>query len=595
MNDAPRADWQQPTSTLDLPELSNAAYELLELLPPETIDLLHGNVPGSDIGIVGFVAECHRLALTKHVVGLGPVDVIALIRRHPECPWHSQTELEAQVGAAWDDCLRRAKEELERRSKARTLAATLFDPWADLPPPEWPRSVLRPNYEDTIAALAKRDGCDVGVLSMAYVVAISGAANKAVRFQPFQHSGWSVPPIIYAMPIADSGFRKTAITSTAFAAIQARDEQEWQAYRHASAEWEACDDKLPADKPQEPPPRIVEDVGVEKLRAMLARSPRGTLMLRDEIAPLFDFRRYAKGAGAAERAFYLSAYEGGTARVHRLGRETDHGAEAMSIFGACQPDRLADFKDLGSDGLMQRFVPLVIGKRALSEPDTVVRGQDKLNAAIDLLMVEMGHDIYRTTPEGSALIRETERAGQALSEIADYGKTFQGFCSKLHGLHARLALLLHLLDDQKTPVIPAETIERAARLAMFCVGHARAFYSRTPGSVLEVTKAVAGFILTHPAPIGGDEQERLVASTVTSGVRACRGMSLKRLAEVLEPLVAGGWMVRESPFGDCNAWLVTDGLRDAFESRRLEEAVRRATTRALIEEMAKGRVPRMRS
>jgi hypothetical protein len=164
----------------------------------------------------------------------------------------------------------------------------------------------------------------------------------------------------------------------------------------------------------------------------------------------------------------------------------------------------------------------------------------------------------------------------------------------LHGLHARLAFLLHLLDDQNKAVIPVETVERAARLTMFCVGHARAFYSRAPGSVLEITTAVAGYILTRPAP-PGEEPERIVASSITSGVRACRGMSLKRLAEVLAPLVAGGWLRPETSFADCNAWSVTGGLREAFAARRTAEAERRAATRVLILEVCAGRVPRRRA
>jgi Protein of unknown function (DUF3987) len=489
--------------------------------------------------------------------------------------------------------------------QSRALAKTLFDPWADLPPPEWPPGgVLRPDYEATIAALARRDGVDFGVLAMAYVVvAISGAAHKAIRFEPLQHSGWSVPPVIYAMPIADSGFRKTAIVETAFAAIFRRDDQEWQAYQQELSAWESTDKQKPSKstedqekppKPVEPMPRIVADIGVEKLQAILSRSPQGTLVLRDEIAPLFDFRRYSRGAGADQRAFYLNAYEASTSRVHRMGRDTDHGEVAAAVFGCCQPDRLADFKDLGNDGLLQRFVPLVIAKRRSSEPETIVRGQDQLDTAIDLLMVEPCHDIYRTTPEGSALIHVTETTAEALSEIIDYGKTFQGFCNKLIGLHARLAFLLHLLDDPGKPVIPVDTIERAERLVIFCLGHARAFYSRGPGSVLEITKAVAGYILTRPAPIDG-EPERILASALTSGVRVCRGMTLKRLAEVIAPLVAGGWLTPETPYPDCNAWTVTAGLREALGDRQRAEAERRQATRKLILEIAAGRMPGRRS
>ena len=112
--------------------------------------------------------------------------------------------------------------------------------------------------------------------------------------------------------------------------------------------------------------------------------------------------------------------------------------------------------------------------------------------------------------------------------------------------------------------------------------------------MLEITKAVAGFILTRPAPTGS-ELERIVASNLTSGVRLCRGMTLRRLAEVLAPLVAGGWLEPETIIGDCNAWIVTPGLRAAFHERRAAEAERRAATRELILEVAAGRVPRRKS
>jgi hypothetical protein len=480
-------------------------------------------------------------------------------------------------------------------AERKAFAATLFDPWGEIEPPAWPAGVLRPDYEATIAALAKRDGLDLGALAMAYVIAVSGAANKQARFEPYQHPDWSVPPIVYAMPIADSGFRKTAIIGLAFAAIDRRDKQEHQEYLRALADWEAMPEANRPSKPAEPPPRLLDDIGAEKLQAILAKTPRGAVVLRDEIAPLFDFKRYSKGIGAEARALYLSAYEGTTRRVHRMSRETVYGDIAAAVFGGCQPSRLADFGDLGKDGLLQRFVPLVISKRQMTEPDTRVTGRAQLDQAIDLLMVADDlPDIYRTTPEGTELIRNTERAAFRLAEITDYGEAFQGFCAKLTGLHARLAFVLHLFGEPDTPVISADTIDRASRITAFCLNHARAFYSRAPGSSLEITKSVAGFILTRPEPISS-EPERIVASQLTSGCRSCRGMTLKRLAEILDPLVAGGWLTAETPYADCNAWIVTPGLRAALQDRRRAEAQRRQAVRELIIEASAGRIPHVRA
>ena len=454
---------------------------------------------------------------------------------------------------------------------------SILDPWADQEPPQWPAGVLRPDHEAMLKALAQRDGCDLGALCMAYITAVSGAAYKDTRFSPFQHSEWQVPPIIYVMVVSDPGFRKTVLNGTAFAALWRHDNEEWDAWRQEAAA--AASEK---ERPDEPVPLIVDNVSTEKLQAFLARSPRGACYLRDEIAPLFDFRRYQKGIGAADRAFFLTAYEAGETRVHRVSRATDHGKPTgIAIFGGIQIDRIADFKDLGDDGLMQRFIPIVIVRHKISEPDVQVHGKHKLDAAVRTVLCERYQSLYVTTPDGSALIRETEKLGHTMGETTDYGKIVQGFCYKLHGLHARLAFLLHLLDAPQEAVIPSETIERASRLVKFCLGHVLAFSSRTTDHLIEATKAVASYIIGRPAPVG-DEPERIVASMLTGRVRQCRAMSPTRLQEVLGPLVTGGWLTPESPYSDNHAWIVTPRLRNVLKERHEEQRERRVAARAAI-------------
>lgn len=509
-----------------------------------------------------------------------PELLVAAIAQFPDGGYADRVATQAfadDVRVLWQRCRDEAMGGSAKAKEHRTLAATLFDPWADLDPPQWPSGVLPPQHEAMIAALAKRDGCDLGALSMAYITAISGAAHKDMRFAPFQHGEWQVPPIVYVMAVADPGFRKSVLISTAFAALWRHDNDEWDTYQ---SEKRAAGNE--SEKPDEPAPLIVTDISVEKLEAILARSPRGVLYLRDEIAPLFDFRRYSKGTGAAERAFFLTAYEAGESRVHRLGRDTDHGRPTgLTVFGGIQIDRIADFTDLGNDGLLQRFIPIVIAHHNLSEPDVAVQGKHLLDHAIGTIVRDRGNDLYSTTPDGSALIRRTEVLGHQMAATTDYGKIVQGFCYKLHGLHARLAFLLHLLDAPNESVIAAATIERASRLTMYCLGQFQAFCSRTPDKMLEATKAVAGYILARPAP-RGEDQERIVASSFTSGVRLCRGMPLRRLQEVLDPLVAGGWVTPETPYGDNSAWVVTPGVRDALRQRAEAERERRQAAREAI-------------
>ena len=89
-------------------------------------------------------------------------------------------------------------------------------------------------------------------------------------------------------------------------------------------------------------------------------------MVQDELASfLGSFERYS--SGASSRAFFLSCWNGGTFLKDRVGKGAgDEHAEirvdnlALGILGGIQPDRLADLRDLTSDGLLQRFLPVLM-------------------------------------------------------------------------------------------------------------------------------------------------------------------------------------------------------------------------------------------
>jgi hypothetical protein len=197
---------------------------------------------------------------------------------------------------------------LKAARKARAeAAAKLFDPWADQKPPSW----LSRDHEETIAHLCLRDGLDFGAQALAYIAAASGAAPKNARFAPYRHSGWSVPPIVWIMLIADSGQRKTALLNNAFLGLRKINGVHWDDYDEVYARWNAMPDtaeKKAHGKPREPHSYIVQDTSPEALQIILAGNDRGTLLLKDELASLFDFGRYSSGTGGSERAFYLESY-----------------------------------------------------------------------------------------------------------------------------------------------------------------------------------------------------------------------------------------------------------------------------------------------
>lgn len=471
-----------------------------------------------------------------------------------------------------------AREGAEPEPDPEPPPPSFWDPFDEPKPPEFPRGVLSWGMEQTVFALAKRDGVDPGAQAMAYLAAGSGAAHKAARFFPYANSDWGVPAILWVMLLALSGQRKTPVINNAFNPLRARDREAWAEYSKQKKAWEALpkDEQKKTPEPEEPHTVCVGDVTIEKLQIDLARSGRGAILVRDELADLLGFGAYSPAHAAKERAYYLQAYEGGTYHVGRVGRGTVFIEEnALSLYGAIPPARLADFKDLDSDGFMQRMCVVRAAESASADPDVKVEHRLEIDGALSRLTQQTFGRQYFT--EGGELIRETEQFGVKLASISDYGLGFQGFCSKLHGLHARLALVLHLLDNPDETMVPVETVMRAKRLLReYLLPQTLDFYSSFSKSGINRQRDVASWILTRA-------KDRFVASDLTAAMKWCRNLTTKQMNEMLEPLVNGGWLTPEEPWPQINrGWKVTPGLGQAFAERASTETRRRAEVRDLI-------------
>jgi hypothetical protein len=170
---------------------------------------------------------------------------------------------------------------------------------------------------------------------------------------------WTVPPILWAAIINRSGHRKTALINNAFQRLQTRQTAAWRIYRREVKEWRELPRKIRLETPKPPEPHsfVVTDTTSEKLQMILAENDRGTLLLRDELAGFFEFGRYSKNSGDAERGFYLESYEANPCTVLRVGNDRRESVyievNGLTIFGLIQPARLDDISHrlkLDSDG-----------------------------------------------------------------------------------------------------------------------------------------------------------------------------------------------------------------------------------------------------
>jgi hypothetical protein len=219
---------------------------------------------------------------------------------------------------------------------------------AEMPPaPKLPlRDVLGPRLAQWVEDAAEAKGAPADY-PFAAMLAVAGATIGNARWaSPWR--GWAEPPVIWTMCIGLPSAGKSPAIDAALQPLRKAERplrEAAEAQRKAWAEkaelaklaeatWkEAAKGAIkagdtPPDRPKGcdagPPPHIprlvVNDGTIERLGAILAQQPRGTLQMRDELAGWLEgMARYS--GGGSDRPFWLEAFGGRGFTVERMGRE----------------------------------------------------------------------------------------------------------------------------------------------------------------------------------------------------------------------------------------------------------------------------------
>jgi hypothetical protein len=351
----------------------------------------------------------------------------------------------------------------------------------------------------------------------AALLAVTGATIGNARWvSPWQ--GWAEPPVIWTMCIGLPSAGKSPAIDAALQPLRKAERPLREAAEAERAAWaekaelaklaestwkEAAKAAIkagetPPDRPKAadagPPPHVprlvVNDGTIERLGAILAQQPRGTLQMRDELAGWLEgMQRYS--GGGSDRPFWLEAYGGRGFTVERMGREPlTIDRLTIGVLGGIQPDRLKSllFK-ADDDGLLARFVPIWPDPAPLQRPQAWADELLMESALGRLLTLDLVTD-----EQGEArpwFIPFTEEARSLMDDfrptVRDWEAGAEGlmlsFLGKLPGLAARLALVLAYLDwaadgAEEPCEITVEHFGRAAHLVeAYIVPMARRAYA----------------------------------------------------------------------------------------------------------------------
>jgi hypothetical protein len=459
--------------------------------------------------------------------------------------------------------------------------APVFDPWERYIVPAFPLEILPETVQTYIREQSAVIGCDTAAFAMSVLAAFSGALHHRFALKIMRNGNWFERPRLWILLVGDPSMRKTPIMTTvtrplAFyeTSLRVKYEADLRDYEMAKKDG---DDK--AEEPPPPPRYIVRDVTVEKLGEILARDPTGLLVEADEVSGwLASMERYNTGGGRSDRAFWNKAYDGGPYSIDRIRRgEIFVQNLSVSLLGGIQPARLAELQGLTSDGLLQRFLPVMLSSAKLPQ-DRTCNDENYQRLVIEMIKSEPRRLIM--TDDALAIMNGLREHLFNLEQASGgLASGFQSFIGKLHGVCGSLALILHLARDPKGGAgsIGEETAGHVRRLVVdFILPHAYEFYCGTEAANGEKLRRLASWILTSG-------MQRVLASDLSRNVADCRGLALVEVNERVSPLVAAGWLTPADKTPVCRSWTVEPEVHVQLAERAKTEEVRKQALAGLME------------
>jgi hypothetical protein len=477
------------------------------------------------------------------------------------------------------------------------LSASPDDPvdlWQQYLAPELPQGLLPALIEEYAFEQAHLMGADPAGLAMGALTVCAAMIPDSITLQVKRHDPhWKEPARLWTALVGGVSARKSPIVREVSRPLVRMNNELVKRYGTAMRAYEA----LPKDQRDisvEPvPERLkIEDSTPEAVQGILQDNPQGVLLIRDELAGWFgSMEKYGNNRnGAADRSFWLQAYNGGGYSFDRVKRGSHHIENlGISVLGGIQPSAIQQQADaIVDDGLIQRLNPVMLRNASLSNDDrpvsAVARGYDHLVERLYQYRMNFNGDL--TFNDDAQTVRQlVSSTNDKLLAVESFNQKLAGHFGKYDGMFARLCVLWHCVErvDNYSTVVTADVAHRVREfMDRFLRGHAVAFYCGLLGlsDGHERLRAIAGYILSR-------QLGELTARDVQRGDSGMRNLARQHIENICEHLVAFGWLTRlQSHRSNSTKWLVNPAVHRIFAVRATAESARRKQIRALIQQIS---------
>ncbi|MGL4513093.1 MAG: DUF3987 domain-containing protein, partial [Lacipirellulaceae bacterium] len=442
---------------------------------------------------------------------------------------------------------------------------------------------------------AKSIGCDESFVALPGLAAAAGAigATRVLRLK----RDWREPCVLWCVVVSPSGATKSQGRKLVLAPLWKRERDELKRHQAALREFDALSNEHEREvaawkkskdggPPPEAPakPELVEftlsDTTVEGAARALQRNPRGLLVESDELAAWFkSFNQYRDGADAQH---WMMMHGGGRLKVNRAGLALPLYIDraCASVSGTVQPAILSECLsgEHRESGLAARLLfahPPRRGKRWTDDEvseRTTRAWADRLTDLLDLEFALPEGDSDAPEPIDCRLSRDAQRRWIAfVNEHGAEGMERDGAelaaWSKLEGYAARLALVLHLIEDPEGAEVSLDTLEHAIELVGWFAGEAERFYR---GAKADPKLALAEKLVAWIEARGGE----VTARDLAKGPRQYRSSdAAERGLQALVDAGLGAWRVSASATNQARVFTLAAAAAHSRETRVSGESV----------------------
>lgn len=476
------------------------------------------------------------------------------------------------------------------------------DLWEKPIPPAFTNDLL----PDLITGFAVEKAAIAGHDPKGYAMAAFGACAAAiplhVTIKPNRKAtDWETPIITWVAIVGNASAGKTPILKTSLKATTAYNAKLMESHSFAMATWEQDCASVQKGQPKPDKPkakrRMVQDATIEKVGAIMEEDGTGLTLFYDELSGFLNSIGQYKNNGGGDKAQWLSAWNGDSIVIDRIGRGTLYVPHwGPSIIGGIQPSKLKEaIKDSVEDGMLPRYLVAVMHDSHRLDEGSCEDGDGSITAMFNravTAILKMRPVSLSFSFEAQARFSEMEKQARRDGETMLGIQPAVGYHMMKWGtLLARAAAAIHVIkwaseyeefmSDEVSPVIDLDTLEMAIRFLKWEFGQQWALYNSMAGvsPAIDLARRVGLVILAKglTRPERRDFQRYLASQWEAAGPAVQK--------EAVQLLFDYGWLTkdisrskygRRSPsYGDGTKWVTNPKVFDLFHDIGQVESHRR--------------------